>query len=403
MTAKARRAYFILGIIAVVIAAVWGLHRWWTHGKESTDDAQIDADVVPLAARVGGVIKNVHVTDHQQVKAGDVLFEIDPADLDVELARTSAELEGAKAQQAAADAQVMITQSSSKGGLSSAQAMLTGADASVRGADDQVHAAEAAVARARTDLAQSEADLARTQQLLAKEAITKRELEHAQQARDVAKAGLDAATAQLGSAREAKRLASSRVAEAAGRVTQSSPVDAQVAASAAAQKLAAAKVQAAQVALDKAKLMRSYATVIAPSDGTVSKLAAHAGQTVQPGQGLLMLVPNETYVVANFKESQVGKMKAGDAVDIEIDALPGDEFSGVIDSLSPATGARFSLIPPDNATGNFVKVVQRVPVKIRWKSAPPNAVRPGLSAEVTVHVGDSNGAPLEAKAKLTTP
>src|SRR5512143_54734 len=167
MKPKARRAYFILSIIAVVVAAAWGIHRLWTAGKESTDDAQIDADVVPLAGRVGGVIKNVKVMDHQQVKAGTVLFEIDPADLDVEVARTEAELEAAQAQLAAADAQVAIVQSSSKGGLSSARAMLTGADASVRGAEDQTRAAEAAVARARTDLAQADADLARAQQLLA--------------------------------------------------------------------------------------------------------------------------------------------------------------------------------------------------------------------------------------------
>jgi membrane fusion protein (multidrug efflux system) len=388
MKPKARRAYFILAILAIAVAAAWGIHRMWTAGKESTDDAQIDADVVPIAGRVGGVIKNVKVMDHQQVKAGAVLFEIDPADLDVEVARTEAELEAAQAQLAAADAQVAIVQSSSKGGLSSARAMLTGADASVRGAEDQTRAAEAAVARAKADLAQADADLARAQQLLAKEAITKRELEHSQQARDVAKAGLDAANAQLDSAREARRLATSRVAEAQGRVTQSSPVDAQVAAAEAAQKLAAAKVRSAEVARDKAKLMRSYATITAPYDGTVSKLAARVGQTVQPGQTLLMLVPVETYVIANFKESQVGRMKPGDAVDIEIDALPGEELSGVVDTLSPATGARFSLIPPDNATGNFVKVVQRVPVKIRWKNPPKSSLRAGLSAEVTVHVSE---------------
>ncbi|HUS30475.1 MAG TPA: HlyD family secretion protein [Kofleriaceae bacterium] len=388
MAAKARRAYTILAIVAVVVAAAWGLHRWWAAGKEKTDDAQIDADVLPLASRVGGVIKTVHISDHQQVKAGDVLFEIDPADLDVELARAEADLEAAKAQQAAADAQVSITQSSSAGGLSTANAQLTGAAAAVRSADDMARAAEASVARARADLAQADSELARTQQLLAKEAVTKRELEHAQQARAVAKAALDSAMAQLDSARETKRLASSRVAEAQGRVTQSSPVDAQVAASEASRKLAAARVRSAEVALQKAKLQRSYTTVVAPHDGTVSKLAAHEGQTVGPGQALVMIVPNETYVVANFKESQVGKMKPGNTVDIEIDALPGEEFEGVVETISPATGARFSLIPPDNATGNFVKVVQRVPVKIRWRKAPPAGVRAGLSAEVTVHLDD---------------
>jgi membrane fusion protein (multidrug efflux system) len=152
-------------------------------------------------------------------------------------------------------------------------------------------------------------------------------------------------------------------------------------------KLAVARVRAAEVALDKAKLQRSYAAVTAPAAGVTSKLGAHLGQHVMAGQTLLMLVPLETYVVANFKENQVGLMKAGDPVDVEIDAYPDETFHGVVDTVSPATGARFSMIPPDNATGNFVKVVQRVPVKITWTTPPRTAMRPGLSAEVTVHVG----------------
>ena len=201
----------------------------------------------------------------------------------------------------------------------------------------------------------------------------------------MAKAALDSATAQLAMARDQRGLAQARVAEAEGHVTQSAPVDQVVGTATASAKLAAARVTAAQVALDRAKLQRSYAAVTAPAAGVVSKLGAHAGQHVMPGQPLLMLVPLETYVVANFKENQVGQMKAGDPVDIELDAYPGQTFHGVVDTVSPATGARFSMIRPDNATGNFVKVVQRVPVKITWSAPPGAAMRPGLSAEVTVH------------------
>lgn len=385
---RARRAYAILAAVAIAVAAIWGVHRWWTHGKETTDDAQIEADVVPIAGRVGGVIKAVVVKDHQLVKAGEPLFELDPSDLDVEVARTEAELDAARAQVAAADAQVAIVQSSSKGGLSTARAVLTGASSSVRGANDQVRAAEAAVAKAKADLATAELDLGRAKQLFAKEAITQRELEHAQQTYDVARAALDSANAQLDGAHEMRGMASARVAEAEGRVTQSAPVDAQVAAAQAASKLAAARLRAADVAHDRAKLQRSYATITAPSAGYVSRLAAHAGQYIQPGQALVMLVPAETYIIANFKENQVSRMQLGDPVDITIDAFSGETFHGVVDTLSPATGARFSLIPPDNATGNFVKVVQRVPVKITWKQIPRDTLRPGLSAEVTVHVQD---------------
>jgi len=383
---RATRAYLILGVVAAVVAAAWFGHRALTAGKQNTDDAQVEADVVPLAARVGGVIKHAQVHDNQIVKAGDVLFELDPADLDVEVMRTEAELEAAKAQLAAADAQVAVVQSSSAGGLSSARAALTGAGASVQSASAATRAAEAAVARARADLATSESDLQRTQQLFDKQAGTRHDVEHAQQSRDVAKASLDAATAQLEMAREQRGLAQARVVEAQGHVTASTPVDQVIAGAQASAKLAAARVKAADTALAKAKLQRSYASVTAPTAGVVSKLGAHAGQQIMQGQTLLMLVPLETYVVANFKEVQIGRMKAGDAVDVELDAYPGEIFHGTVDTVSPATGARFSMIPPDNATGNFVKVVQRVPVKITWTKQPTEATRPGLSAEVTVHV-----------------
>ena len=384
---RAKKAYLILGTAAVVVAGAWFGHRVLTKNKQTTDDAQVEADVVPIASRVAGVVKTVRVHDNQIVKAGDVLFELDPADLDVEVARAEADLEAAHAQQDAANAQVAVVQSSSAGGLSSARAALTGAGASVRSATDAMHAAEAAVARAKSDLAIAESDLARTQELYNKQAGTRRDVEHAQQTRDVAKAALDSANAQLEMAHEQHGLAQARVAEAEGHVTQSAPVGQVVAAAEASAKLAAARVKAAEVALDKAKLQRSYAAITAPSAGVISKLGAHLGQHVMAAQTLLMLVPLETYLIANFKESQVGNMKAGDPVDIEIDAFPDDTFHGVVDTVSPATGARFSMIPPDNATGNFVKVVQRVPAKITWTTPPSVPMRPGLSAEVTVHVG----------------
>ena len=384
---RAKNAYLILAAISAAVAVLWFGHRWWTHGKQDTDDAQVEADVVPIAPRVGGVIKAARVHDNQVVKAGEVLFEIDPADLDVEVERCRAALDAARAQQAAANAQVGVVQSSSTGGLSSARAALTGAGASVRSAEEAMRAGDAAVARARADLATAESDLKRQQDLLEKQAGTRRDVEHAQQTRDVAKAALDAANAQLAMAHDQRGLAQAHVAEAEGHVTQNTPVDQVVAAATASAKLAEARVTAAQVALDNAVLQRSYAAVTAPFAGVVSKLGAHAGQHVMQGQPLLMLVPLDSYVVANFKESQIGQMKAGDPVDVELDAYPGETFHGVVDTVSPATGARFSMIPPDNATGNFVKVVQRVPVKITWSSPPRAGMRPGLSAEVVVHVG----------------
>ena len=382
---RATRAYLILAAVAGVVAGAWFLHRWWAAGKQSTDDAQIEADVVPVSSRVSGVVLATKVRDNQLVKAGDVLFEIDPAYLDVEVARTAADLEAARAQASAADTQITIVEQSSTGSLTSAKAQLTGASASVRSAADATRAAEASVARARADLANATSELTRAQQLIAKDAITRRDLEHAEQTHAVAKAALDSATAQLDVAREQRALSQARVTEAQGRVTQSGPVDQQIAAARAAAALAAARVKSAEAAAARAQLDRGFARVTAPTGGMISRLGVRAGQTVSAGQALLMLVPTETYVVANFKENQITQMKPGDAVDIEIDAYEGT-FHGTIDTLSPATGARFSLIPPDNATGNFVKVVQRVPVKITWTQPPNVPMRPGLSAEVTVHV-----------------
>jgi membrane fusion protein (multidrug efflux system) len=193
------------------------------------------------------------------------------------------------------------------------------------------------------------------------------------------------ASAQVASAEDAKRTALSQIDEAQGRVQQSGSVDAQVAAARANSELARANAAAAEVALKLAKVQLSYARIDAPADGRLSRLAVHEGQQIQVGQQVVALVPAATYVVANFKETQVGAMHPGQRAEITIDAFPGLRFEGRVESTSPGTGARFSLLPPDNASGNFVKVVQRVPVKISWAQLPADvALAAGLSADVTV-------------------
>ena len=174
---------------------------------------------------------------------------------------------------------------------------------------------------------------------------------------------------------------------ARARVDQNSPVAAQVAAAQAAAKLAHARVHDAQAGKQAADLQLSYTKIVAPADGITSDLAVHKGQLVQVGQTVVAVVPAATYVVANFKETQVSRIKVGQTVDMDLDAYPGQSFSGKVESISPATGARFSMLPPDNASGNFVKVVQRVPVKIAWTNLPKNVViEAGLSVDVTIHV-----------------
>jgi membrane fusion protein, multidrug efflux system len=386
----ARRAYLLLGGMAAVALLIYFVHGALTKDEVATDDAQIDADVVPLTARVGGVILHMKVQDNQRVEAGAVLAELDDADFRARVMAAQADLDAAIAQAEAADAQIDIVKSTSAGGLSSARAQLQGTGASVRSAAAQVDSAAASQARARSDLAKAEADLARARKLHDAGAVSGQALEAAQSTRDSAAAAVDAATANLAAARDQRSLSEARVAEAAGRVQQSTPVDRQIAAATAAGKLAHARVDGAKAALELATLQLSYTRITAPATGFVSKLAVHEGQMIQPGTTLAMVVPAQTYVVANFKETQIEGIRPGDLVDIEIDAYEGT-LHGKVDSVSAGTGARFSLMPPDNATGNFVKVVQRVPVKIVWTDEKKgadgrSALHAGLSAEVVVHL-----------------
>lgn len=384
---KARRAYLVLFGIAAAALGVYFVHGYLTRDKIETDNAQIEADVVPLSTRIGGVIRHMAVRDYDKVEAGAVLAEIDPADFLQRVNAAQAELDAALAQADAADAQVEIVRSTTAGGLSSAEAQVRGSTASVRSAAAQVDAANAALARAKAERTRALSEYARTKKLHDTGAATGQALEVATTARDAAQAAVDAADANLAAARSQQALSESRVAEARGRLQQSTPVDRQIAAAMAAARLSRARVDAAKAALELARLQLSYTKITAPVAGYVSRLATHDGQTVQAGATLLYIVPAETYVVANFKETQLERIRPGDPADISVDALGGKTLHGVVAEIAPATGARFALIPPDNATGNFVKVVQRVPVKIVWKPhVPVTGLRAGLSAEVVVHL-----------------
>jgi membrane fusion protein (multidrug efflux system) len=385
---RARVPFLVLGGVVLATAAGIGGYVTLTAGQETTDDAQVEAAIVPLATRVAGVVARVLVKDDAPVKKGDLLLELDGADYAAKVDQATADLEAARAQAAAAEAAERIAEASAKGGLASAKAMVTGSSVAVSGADAQIAVARADVARATSEVHKAAGDLARAKELRGAAAVSGDYLEKAQLAYDTAAAALARASAALTAAEDAKRVALSRVAEAEGRLDVSAPIDAQIAAAKAAADLARARVKSSEAALALATLTLSYTKIYAPGDGVVSKLSVNAGQLLQAGQPFAQLVPAETYVVANFKETQVGEMKPGQRVRIKVDAYGGREFEGVVVSLSGGTGARFSLMPPDNASGNFVKVVQRVPVRIAWKDVPPDVVlRAGMSAEVTVFVG----------------
>lgn len=392
-----RKRWVIFGIVALVVLALVGIYVLATSGKESTDDAQVEADVVPLAPRVGGLVVSVAVQENQRVKQGQAILSIDPADYQAKVQQAQAEVSTAQAQADAADAQLQVVEASARGGFSSAQAVVSGSSVGISSAEAQIAAAKAAQLRARAEANKAALDLKRAEQLRAANAVPQERLDNARMENDAAQAAVAQAEAQLRAAEEARAAAVSRLQEARGRLSQTQPIDQQIAAAKAQADLAHARVKAAQAALALAQNQLQYTQVVAPTDGVVSKLTAHEGQLLQPGQSFLELVPDETYVIANFKETQIGDMHPGQKVEVSIDAYAGKTLEGRVSSLSGGTGARFSLIPPDNASGNFVKVVQRVPVRIDWVKVPEGLpLRAGLSADVTVYLKNTIPAPTGA-------
>lgn len=337
---------FVLPIVAVLVlvALGWGVKTWmYSRSHESTDDAQIDGDITPVLAKVGGYVTNISVDDNQHVDAGQTLVAIDDQEYRVRLAQAQADL-------AAAQAGV-----SAGGRTGQAEAVVATASGQSEASTANIEAARAANVRA-------QADLARMKELADKQIVSRQQL-------DAAQAAADAAQAQL--------TAAQRQATAAG---------AQVSGAQAGVRVAQAKLAAAQAAVDNAKLQLSYTKVIAPGSGFVSRKQVEVGQLVQPGQPLLSIVSDTSvWVTANFKETQLVNIKVGQPVEFDIDAYGGCAAEGVVESLSGATGAKFALLPPDNATGNFTKVVQRVPVRIKiTKPCPGRPLRPGLSVDAHI-------------------
>jgi membrane fusion protein, multidrug efflux system len=384
----AGRRYVMVGGAALVLALGIGGYMLATQGTESTDDAQVSADIVPIGTRVAGQIIKVHIQENQLVKKGDPIADIDDADYTAREKQAEAELATANAQAQAADAQVQVIEATSRGGLASAKAMVSGSSAGVGSAAAQADAARAALNRSEVDAKKAELDLNRAKELRQANAVPPQAVDNAQAVFDSAKAAVAQSRAQLALAEQSRNSAPAQVSEAQGKLSQSAPVDAEIATAKAQADLAHARVASSKAQLDLAALQLSYTKIVAPSDGIASKLTVHPGQLVSVGQPVVELVPTATYVVANFKETQVGKMRVGQKAEVELDAFPGRKIEGEVASLSGGTGASFSLLPADNATGNFVKVVQRVPVRIAWKSLPGDVpLRAGLSADVTVEVG----------------
>jgi membrane fusion protein (multidrug efflux system) len=397
--ARWRIGAIVLAVVLAVVAIVW----WRSRGRESTDDAQVDGRITPIAARVGGTVVKVAVDNNAPVEAGAVLVQIDPRDYQVAIDRARAELADAQANAAAATTGVPIARIETGAGVTTASGGVQSAQATVAESEHQVQVAEANLAAAQARQREREAaavkaarDVDRLRPLAQKDEIPQQQLDAAVAQADSSRAAADAAKSDVVAAQGAITVAQQRVAQARAGAEQAkanletartAPQQLQVTQARAAS--AQARVQQAQAALTQAELNLQYATIKAPTAGVVSKKAVEVGQVIQAGQPLMALVNlTDTWIIANFKETQLDLMRPGQQADVEVDALGGRSFKAHVDSIAAATGAKFSLLPPENATGNFVKVVQRIPVKLYLEPGedPNHLLRPGMSVTPTVYV-----------------
>jgi len=364
---------------------------WWhSTYSEDTDDAQVNGHLIQVSARIAGQVAKVDVEENQVVKAGDTIAELDPKDYDVAVENAQAQLANAQANAAAASVNVPITSINTGSNLRSADADVSGADATVEQAGQQLQAATAQVAQAQAALTKAEADLARYQPLVEKDVISKQQFDAAVAARDGAKAALNNAQAGERAARDGVRVAHDHATQAQASLKSAETGPQQVELQSARAKAAAAQVEQAQAQLDQAELNLSYCKIVAPANGIVTRKSVEIDQNVSTGQNLLTLVSlDDLWITANFKETQLKHMSSGQPVEIEVDAT-GKTYKGKVTQIGGATGSVLSLFPPENATGNYVKVVQRVPVRIDFTDLknedPKQELRPGLSAEPKVRV-----------------
>jgi len=366
-----RAKWIAAAVIAVLL--VGGLLVWrYFAVRESTDDAQIEGDIIPISARVGGTVQRVMFEDNQYVEKGTILAQLDPTDYKVELDKAAADLADAEASAQSAKASIPITSTTASSQLETARANLVAAQR-------DVEAANARVQEAQANYQKAAADLQRYTQLVQKDEVPRQQY-------DTAVATEAAARATLDSARAAVAVAESKVLQAQAQLRSAGTVPEQISVTRGRAGSAAASVQQKAAALEQARLNLEYTTVRAPVSGIVSKKSVQPGQVIQPGQPLVALVPMQNmWVVANFKETQLKNMRPGQSAKIHVDAY-GRDYNGHVDSFGGATAARFSLLPPENATGNYVKVVQRVPVKIVFEKDqdPEHMLRPGMSVTPTV-------------------
>lgn len=387
--APSRRKGIIIAIVVVLVVA--GVAFWWhSTFSEDTDDAQVNGHLIQISSRITGQVAKVDVDENQFVKKGEEIAQLDPRDYQVAVENAEAALASAQANAAAAQVNVPITSVNTGSNLHSASADVSGAQASVSQARQQLQSAQAKVAQAEANNVKAQADLERYKPLVAKDVISKQQFDAAVAAADAAKAALADAHAAQRAAADGIHVAQQREAQSQALLRYAQTGPQQVAAQNARAKQALAQVQQAQAQLDQAKLNLSYTKIVAPVDGIVTRKNLEINQNVSVGQNLLTLVSlDDLWVTANFKETQLKHMSAGQEVEIAVDST-GKDYKGKVTQIGGATGSVLSLFPPENATGNYVKVVQRIPVRIDFtdlaKEDPDHKLRPGLSVEPKVRV-----------------
>jgi membrane fusion protein (multidrug efflux system) len=376
-------------LIAVVVLLVVGffVYRYVT-SYESTDDAEVDGHINSISARISGHVVKLNVQDNQYVQAGTVLVEIDPADYQVASERAKADFDDAQAAAAAAGVNVPITSVNTTSQVSATEADVAGARAGIAAARQQFEAAKAQLAQAVANDVKAQNDLGRYKQLVDKQEISQQQYDQAVAASKASAAAVDAARANADAAQSQVTQSQAKLVQAEANLSsaRTAPRQMEVTRSKAASALAEAQFKKA--ALDQARLNLQYTRITAPVAGVVSDRTVEVGQNVAPGQELMKVIPlNDVWITADFKETQLREMKVGQSVTLEVDAT-GRKYKGKVDSLAGASGARFSLLPPENATGNYVKVVQRIPVKIVLDPGEnrDQSLRPGMSVEPKVWI-----------------
>jgi membrane fusion protein (multidrug efflux system) len=389
------------GVPALLVLIGVGVLFWlYNRNRESTDDAQVDGHIAPISPKISGSVLEVLVNDNMQVKAGQTLVRIDPRDYQARVEQLKAAVTAAESQVNAAQVTVPLTRATTASNTSGAAAEVSAAQAQYEQAQvaaqeaetSNVATAEANVRSAEANNQKAQADLVRMQTLVAKEEISKQQFDSYRAAAQVGAAELQSARERLiaahqraANARAAANAAEAKVQQARAGLAQSRAGQQQVKVTAAQEKSAAANTQQARANLEAADLQLSYTTITAPIDGVVTQKSVEPGQMLQPGQAIMTIVPlQDVWVTANFKETQLADVRPGDAAEVKVD-MYGRKIPGRVDSIAGATGSKLSILPPENATGNFVKVVQRIPVKIVFDRLPPGVIlRPGMNVDATI-------------------